>query len=292
MSNIVYRRADYHEANDRSEVLRLYREIFHMDMSEKYDHWFCDENRKTVGIVAVDEETGKLVGHWAYPHFEAVIAGRQVGFRHSMGLMTDAAYRGRGIAKAVFQALLQAFREEGDARFLIAFPNDVSYRIHIDPMGFVLKKDYHFITFPGGKSRVSYRRDDTACQDLPDAVPGGNHLLHSAEYMRWHYQDGAYEKWQSENGHVFIATRFMDKMDIVYWSGGATAEELSDFASFLYETRGVDRVSTWNTMASLDGYPAEERGHHMCIHYLDCTPAQREEIGGDWFYYMGDCDLY
>lgn len=45
-------------------------------------------------------------------------------------------------------------------------------------------------------------------------------------------------------------------------------------------------------MDFLDKYPAEERSHHMCIHYLDSTPTEREKIGGDWLFYMGDGDLY
>ena len=84
----------------------------------------------------------------------------------------------------------------------------------------------------------------------------------------------------------------MDKADILYWSKDAGEEELLDFAAFLYEKQGVERVTTWNTVPFLDAFPREDRNYHMCIHYLNCPPAEKADIQKDWFFCMGDCELF
>ena len=292
MSSIVYRRADYSAPDERAQILRLYREVFRMDFTVGYDMWFCNEARKAVGIVAVDAEDSRIVGHWASAHFEASIGEETMGYRQSLGTMTDAEYRGRGIAAALFQHLRQTVAEEGDARFIVGFPNEASYKLLLNQLGFVWKRDYHFVELPRGISRFQYQKENTVPKERIDMHPEKNCLLHTPEYMEWHYRGKEYDKWQSENGHIFISTRFMDKADIVYWSATVAEEELLDFAAFLYSSQNVERVTTWNSTAFLDAYPAEKRRYHMCIQYLDNPDAERKKIGGEWFFYMGDCDLY
>lgn len=292
MSSIVYRRADYSASDERAQILRLYREVFRMDFTMGYDMWFCKEARKAVGIVAVDAEDSRIVGHWASAHFEASIGEETMGYRQSLGTMTDAEYRGRGIAVTLFQHLRQAVVDEGDACFIVGFPNEASYKLLLNQLEFVWKRDYHFVVLPRGKNRCSYKEDDVFYKNSSESLSGRNHLVHSAEYMEWHYNGKEYNKWRSENGHIFISTRFMDKADIVYWSATVTEEELLDFAAFLYSSQNVERVTTWNSTAFLDTYPAEERNYHMCIQYLNSTSAEQKRISGEWFFYMGDCDLY
>lgn len=289
MSDIIYRLANYAAPDDQRQILGLYREVFHTDFTASYDMWFCDKRRKPIGIVAVETEGAQIVGHWASAYFEAMIAGDVVGFRQSLGVMTDAAYRNRGIAAALFRHLQQALE---DAHFIIGFPNESSYRLHIQRLDFVWKRDYHFVVLPRGCCRLQYQRSDSVCSDQANLFSGKNCLLHSTEYMEWHYQRENYEKWLSEKGHLFISVRYMDKADIVYWSPAVTQEDLLDFSAFLYANQSINRVTTWNSTAFLNAYPAEKRNYHMCIQYLNCTPAERKSIGQDWLYYMGDCDLY
>lgn len=292
MSHITYRRADYAAAADRKQILRLYRDVYHTDFTEGYNKWFRDQNRKAVGIVAVDEENGKIVAHWCHAHFESVVAGETVGIRHSLGTMTDVKYRGQGIATTLFKHLRQAAIEEKDAKFIIGFPNEASYRMLLERLNFVLLRDYHFVVLPRGETRFSYKEDSISYRNQRDFFPGKNHLVHSAEYMEWHYGGEGYHKWQSENEHTFISARFMDKADILYWDEDAEEEDLLDFAAFLYAVQDVKRVTTWNSAAFLDTYPAETRNYHMCIQYLDNPPAERDKISKEWFFYMGDCDLF
>lgn len=290
MSSITYRRADY--AVDREQILKLYCDVFHIDFTEGYDKWFCDQNRKAIGIVAVDGGKEKIVGHWCLARFEAVVAGQRVAFRQSLGTMTDAEYRGQGIAATLFKHLRQAVIKERDTQFVIGFPNEASYRMLVGQLDFVFLRDYHFVVLPRRENQFQYKEDHVSYREQRDFFPGKNYLLHSAEYMEWHYCGEGYDKWQSENGHTFISARFMDKADILYWSEAVTEEELLDFAAFLYTDKNVKRVTTWNSATFLDKYPAEARNYHMCIQCLDTSPADRDKICKDWFFYMGDCDLF
>lgn len=292
MSSIVYRRADYKAPGERAQILRLYSNVFHLDFTMSYDMWFCDEMRKAVGFVAVDAEDNKIVGHWASAHFDASVGGEIIGYRQSLGAMTDAEYRGRGIAAALFQHLRQTVIDGGDARFIVGFPNEASYKLHLNQLGFVWKRDYHFVVLPRGASRFQYQKENAVCKRPIDAIPGKNCLLHTPEYMEWHYQRQNYNIWLSEKGRLFVSVRFRDKADIVYWNCDTTEEELLDFSSFLYENQDINRVTTWNSTDFLDAFPREARNYHLCIQYLNSTPAERKRIGEDWFYCMGDCDLY
>lgn len=293
MNMITYRLVNYHQADDRRQVLKLYDQVFHMDFSGGYDKWYCREQRKTLGIAAVDEICGKIISHWALVGFDAVIHGREVLCRHLMGVMSDPEYRGKGIASNAFRSLREIVIDRKDTFFGISFPNDQAYSMEVNHLGYVPLRDYHFVVLPKGEAHGTYKLDEgILCEEQPDTLSGFNHLSHSKEYMLWRYQEKIYDKWRSENGHIFISTRFMDKADLLYWSGDASGEELLDFASFLYKTQGVERVTTWNTIPFLDMFPREARDYHMCINYFDRGPAEKEEIQREWFYYMGDCDLF
>lgn len=207
-----------------------------------------------------------------------------------MGLMVSPERRGAGIALRLYERLRRAVLEKGEASFIMGFPNDVSYKMHVERMDYELYRNYHLVTFPKGAGKGNYVLEEDISQETFQEVQA-NHLERPGEYMTWRYADKKYDKWRAENGHIFISTPFMDKADILYWSGDAGSGELLDFAAFLYAAQGVKRVTTWNTEAFLDALPREKRDYHMCLNYLDCGPVQREEIQREWFFYMEDCEL-
>ena len=76
---IAYRTIDYINHTDRDEIIRLYREIFHVDFTREYDFWYgADWAGKPVGVIAVDQETSRCVGHFTTLCFQAVIDEKQV----------------------------------------------------------------------------------------------------------------------------------------------------------------------------------------------------------------------
>ena len=287
MSECGYRPAEYARQADKRRLLELYREVFHVDFA--YDEWYC-EQRSPLGVVAVDEGSGEIIGHFGTLRFASEISKKPVPFRMSMGFMVLPEYRGKGIALQLYRSLRQEVLKRKDAAFIIGFPNDVSFKMHVGQMDYTLLRNYHFVRLPNGTHQHGYQLEESFFRE--EAQTEANRLEHSKEYMLWRYANKKYDKWRADHGRVFISTRFMDKADILYWSCGASKEELLDFAAFLYSTQGVKKVTTWNTAPFLDAFPGEERNYHMCLNYLDCGPALRRDIQRNWIFYMGDCELF
>ena len=291
-AEIVYCPAHYENPAIREQLLKLYRDIFRVEFSEGYRKYFLDWP-DFAGVVALESRTGEIAGHFAAARFHAVIAGELMPFRMSMGFMTSPNFRGRGIATQLYRNLRDEILRRNDAKFIIGFPNDVSYHMHTHGMDYVSLKDYRFTVLPksvpaGHYLPLSDFRGFRA-EETPDKR---NHLLYSAEYLSWRYRENQYEKWVSGEGRLFVSTRFRDKADILYWDLSASEEELLDFAAFLYERYAVSRVTTWNSAAFLNQYPAEERRYHMCVNCLNADSAEKESILGEWLFRMGDCELF
>lgn len=292
MNTILYRPINYAAEEDCRQIDRLYKDIFHLDFSVKSNIW-CQPQRTPLGILAINAASGEAVGHFSSSLFCAKIENSPMPFRISMGFMTDPAYRGQGIATKLYLHLRDAILAAQDAQFLIGFPNDTSYRMHVDRMEYSLYRDYHFVVLPRGPHRYTYKSyNGDFSEGRHGMTSPNNRVEHSASYMNWRYQNPDYNRWQSETGHLFITVRFQNKIDILYWSEGALLEELLDFASFLYETESVEKVTTWNSLDALNAYPKEARAYHMCINYLTCSAAEKQAIQHKWLFWMGDCELF
>lgn len=292
MNTILYRPIHYAAEDDRRQIDALYQKVFHLNFSIKSNIW-SQPARNPLGILATDADTGAAVGHFTSSAFRAKIGNAIIPFRISMGFMTDAAYRGQGIAAQLYFHLRNAILEAQDAQFIIGFPNDVSYHMHLNRMEYDLHRDYQFVVLPRGDSIHSYKK---YTGDFSETCFGSssqnNQLEHSASYMNWRYQNPNYDRWQSESGHIFITVKFQHKIDILYWSEAVSPEELFDFSSFLYHTTDADKVTTWNSLDALNAYPKERRNYHMCINYLICSPAEKQAIQNNWLFWMGDCELF
>ena len=293
---ITYRPIDYDNHTDKEEILRMYREIFHVEFAADYAFWFESRHAGApIGVLAVDDACGRVVGHFTTVRFRAVIAGSPQPFRMSMGFMTDPAYRGQGIATQLYRELKKYVTEAEDPTcFIIGFPNENSVHMHISRMEYEEYRTFHFVELPGRPEGVPAR---TFVPAEGFAGTGGgaadcNRMDHTEDFLRFRFSNSRYERYVSESGALFICTRFRDKVDIVYWSDLENEEELLAFAGFLHERDGVERVTTWNSLPYLDRYPGEERSYHMCINTLDCDAAHRERVLGPWVFLMGDCELF
>ncbi|MDR2487474.1 MAG: GNAT family N-acetyltransferase, partial [Clostridiales Family XIII bacterium] len=178
-------------------------------------------------MVALDGED--IVGHFGTMSVCASVGGALQRGRISMGFMVDGICRGRGVASGLSDALFEALSAAGQDRFVIGFPNDVSFHMHTARMEYTPIRDYRFVTLPRGRAAQRYEpiSGDAFTGFLPGGVSGGfvdsvgaNHLCHDAAYLSWRYGADAYQKYRSASGGLFVATRYADKADILYWRGG------------------------------------------------------------------------
>lgn len=291
---IIYRKAIYRSTYDKNEIERLYREIFNVDISPEYDLWFSDSQYgKTIGVIAIDGETEKVIGHFAAVPILANINGESVCFRMSMGFMTDINYRGKGIAIKLYENLKREILLDGKTAFVIGFPNDVSVNMHLSKMEYVLFRDFQFVVIPRRKFTKTYRRIiiDDVCSGKPEKCTV-NKIIHDKKYLKWRFSDSKYDIYLSENGKIFICTKFNKKIDLVYWDESVSEKELLDFAGYMYESEHIVSVETWNSMEFLNNYPKRERKYHMCINYLNLDKERKKYINQNWKFYMGDCEVF
>lgn len=293
---IKYRKIDYKEHSDRDAILEMYQNVFHIDASQQYEFLYCGSHfTNPLGVVAYDDENGRMVGHFTTVSIRAIINGAEQNFRMSMGFMTDPEYRGRGIATNLYYELKKLVMEEpGGAMFIIGFPNENSVHMHISRMEYEEYRTFHFVELPAGETadNVAFTEADHVAQGGSRLQEGYNQLCHDDAFLNSRYADSKYEKYISGKGNEYICTRFRDKFDILYWSDPADEAELLAFANHLHQKEGVRRVTTWNTTDYLDKFPGEDRSYHMCINYLGCGDAERAMISQPWLFYMGDCELF
>ncbi|MCL2493502.1 MAG: GNAT family N-acetyltransferase [Clostridiales bacterium] len=292
--SIVYRKANYESADELIHIGALYKKIFQADMRDSLAYWYGDNPAGSpYGIVAMDGD--RMAGHFGTMSVCALVGGRTKKGRISMGFMVDDDYRGQGVAGKLSEALFSELRIIGEDAFVIGFPNDVSYKMHVERMGYELIRHYRFADFPGGSAKGGFKKlsaGEFAALRTKGDSPLRPHILHGAEFLKWRYSGVKYDKYLSDKRDLFISTRFRDKADILYWTESAQAADVLDFAAFLHGQDGTERVCSWNTYGWLDEYPQEDRRYHMTMNILTDDPAERSALKGDWVFYMGDCELF
>jgi predicted N-acetyltransferase YhbS len=284
-ADISFRMAEYGRPSEALAICDLYRRVFGVNMEDGLGFWYAENPAGgPYGIVACDGD--KVVGHFGTMSIRAMVEGASAKGRLSMGFMVDPEYRGRSIAAGLSDALFSDLRGLGEGGFVIGFPNDVSYRMHVERMGYEPLRDFSFVTLPRDPSAsAAYNREaEPAC--------GHNSIVHDEAFLAWRYADPKYEKRLAEDGSLYVCTRFADKMDILYWTPGAPKEAVLSFAARLYERDGVTRVCTWNTYGWLNQYPRDERRYHMTLRPLTDDANGRDSLMRDWIFYMGDCELF
>ncbi len=293
---IYYRSIDYKYHGDRDRILAMYQKIFNVDASGEYDFLYKSSHFSSpLGVVAIDDDNGSMVGHFTSVSVRASIAGNDNAFRISMGFMTDPDYRGRGIATNLYHELKKVILNAGEnGCFIIGFPNDNSFKMHVDRMEYSQYRPFQFVDLPNEQvTDVSFTKVDSFETDGDVKLSGiVNHVCHDVRFLNSRYESAKYEKYLSDTGNLYICTQFRDKVDILFWSDYLNERELLAFAHLLHQRDGVNRVTTWNSVDYLNNYPREDREYHMCINYLKNDSEQIKNIDRPWVFYMGDCELF
>ncbi|MDR2457254.1 MAG: GNAT family N-acetyltransferase [Clostridiales Family XIII bacterium] len=153
--NIAYRIADYQNAKELRKIAALYLKVFNINIIENLKFWFSDSPfGEPFGIIALYEE--EIIGHFGTAKLNADIRGEILSGRISMGFMVDSDYRGQGIAGNLSEKLFEKLRKQGKDNFVIGFANDVSYKMHIESMGYELIRNYAFVEFPKSEN-IKYK---------------------------------------------------------------------------------------------------------------------------------------
>jgi len=292
--SIKYKCIDYSDENDLVQVKYLYKKIFKVLDENKIMYWLSENHAgKPIGILAIDETINKCVGHFGTMAIQSIIGGEKVQGRNSMGFMVDGEYRGNRIATTISDLLFQNVFKDEACKYVIGFPNDVSYKMHLEHMGYRSVRDYNFVEINSNdKHKNIYTQKNVVDLTEHNVEIEHNTLNHDDDYLKWRYRDPKYLIYESDKRNLFITTEFNNKADILYWSTTVTEEELIDFACFIKKEISAERVCTWNTYKWMDDYPKEGRKYHFCINMNIYDDKYSDDIMKPWLFYMGDCELF
>ncbi|MDR2457054.1 MAG: GNAT family N-acetyltransferase [Clostridiales Family XIII bacterium] len=286
--NIIYRIADYQNTKELRKIAALYLKVFNIDIIENLKFWFSNSPfGKPFGIVALYKE--EIIGHFGTAKLNANIGGEVLDGRISMGFMVDSDYRGQGIAGNLSKQLFDRLRKQGKDNFVIGFANDVSYKMHVESMGYELIRNYTFVKLLKGEN-IKYEYNIVDKFKSAERKISENTIDHNDEWLNWRYGNPKYKKYISDNGNYFVITKFRNKIDVLYWSEIAKKDELLDFVNFIYKTEEIALVSSWNTFDYLNEFKKEDRNYHFTMNIL--AKEKEELLKSDWFFYMGDCELF
>ncbi|MDF2656925.1 MAG: family N-acetyltransferase [Bacillota bacterium] len=286
----------YHYDNYKinHSIQELYRDVFRFDMKDEF-HWRFLENPKGKAMAVVVTLEHELIGHSAAMPIELIIRGNKVDAVISMGTMIHSGYTGHKIGSTMLQALHQYLYGSKYSLFL-GFPNDNSFSMFTNKLGWVHVKDYNFIRFldNGLKPVNCYELTDVSSLALNlEPVSTDISLNRDPEYLTWRYKDKRYEIYKSIEDKYFVITKFQEKYDIVYWSANVKEDDVRDFAQFLYSTGKGSIVSTWNSIPFSDrDTEAGQRRYHFCIKKLKEDLTDDVLNDKEWMWLMGDSELF
>ena len=175
----------------------------------------------------------KIVGHFAAVMLLVSINGQVYNFRMSMGFMTDACYRGNGIATNLYKKLKQEIIAEGKALFIIGFPNDVSVKMHLTKMEYSLCREFQFVKLPYKKQSRKFRKINIEEIGNKKIIRHPyNMVVHDSEYIKWRFNSQKYTSYVSDDKKYFICTKFKNKVDLLYWDSTVDEKDILELAGF------------------------------------------------------------
>lgn len=289
--DVRYEIYDYSAEEINRQVVELYWKVFNVNKGKSLGTFFLPNPAgKPIGIIATNDR-GRIVGHFATMSIPVMIQGETASGRISMGFMVDPECRGMKIASNLSNNLFEALQKEGKTDFVIGFPNDNSFHMHITRMGYKHIRDFQMVTVPSRKKTVK-----KSCFRQIDNIKGNkqtierNAIVHDEKFLNWRFHEKKYLKFQSKDGNFFVCNKYRECIQILYWSEQVVPEQCLEFADYIYNSFGVEEVRTWNFLDWLDAFPMQERKFHFCIHNL------KEGLEGlllePWIFYPGDCELF
>lgn len=293
---MIYSIYHYDNALINQDIQRLYRDIFHVEMEDEFQWRFIQNPQgKAISVIARFQPDGVVAGHFSAMPCRVNLRGNKIDALISMGMMVSNQYAGQGIGTVMSDYLFRHL--EGDKYdLIIGFPNENSFHMHINKMGYIHVRDYHFVTFSNqhNKNRQYYT-------ELPsgfniEEAPGDNKMFsldREPKYLKWRYGREKYTAFISDREEVFIITRFQDKIDIVYWTPTATVQDIRDFADFVYHNFKAQAVAAWDTLNFRSKEcTVDPRKYHFCIKKLKKDLPEEILNGNEWIWLMGDSELF
>ena len=125
---------DFRPGEDDAAVRELWERVFGVARGGQTVEWLFRSGPAGPSPRSVVEADGRIVAHAGAAAIRFRLSGEDVRGAYSVGAMTDAAYRGRGLWARMGQHLYARLEREGFA-FVAGFSNAASHRLMTGPLG-------------------------------------------------------------------------------------------------------------------------------------------------------------
>ena len=315
----------YDNQRDEEKIIELWQTVFNNEMPLSLWRWKYLEAPYETAILICENSRGMPVVLYGGVPYKSTCCGKEVSMIHLADIMSHPDYRGSGLFIHTANAYFDCFGGMNKTIVMYGFPGKYHFYIgkkylQYSPLGrgvVFLKAKVKTIKLKQGL--ISGRIDlcpapdncfDRIWQQTLKSYPLS--VIRDSAYMAWryfHHPEKTYEVWRfrtrfNKEWQAFMVIRIKDKKAVVVDILAPDSEKLfhdflGNIAAMLID-RGIQGIETWIP-----------EGHFLAAFFLCCGfKKKREPIGiiptirlfdetldmnwaGTNFYYtMGDCDLF
>ena len=313
---------DYKQG-DEVHILELFKATYGKSLSKDYWDWRFLKNPEGKVMIKLMWDGGKLVGNYAVSPVTLTYENTKILSALSMTTMTHPDYTGKGIFKELAEALYQEEQRKSGLKVVWGFPNSNSH------YGFIKNLAWKNIEqIPVFSIEVTKIKESTfSLVEVTDKITE-KHVITESElnssysvkadrslnYINWRYFAHPANKYHlfsvETNGQMFYAITklfpsFQEKdkseVDILELSFPPDNELLLQLINAIkkyYAKHDLVRLNLWLPLNDVKHIQLEKIGftNSLPVTYFGCrvfdNNLKTSELSQNWFYSLGDSDIY
>lgn len=305
-----------YQLGDEKKILKLFEVSFGKKMSIPYWKWrFLDNPYLDNPMIYLMWENDRLIGHYAVSPNKIVIENKEYLSALSMTTMTHPEYSGKGIFTQLASELYNNESKINDLSIVWGFPNNNSHR------GFLKNLNWKNVTlipaFSLDISRFRFRDKVPVCEfkkvdnfsefsinaykDYQKDYPVK--MAKNKSFFQWRYinnPNNDYIILEDSSKLAFMVIKiFNTEIDIVEWAipnDFSQAKNAINSILHLFPDKNLSKINLWLPLNDNRHLDLEKIGFHYSepITYLGFTQLSNKvkEVSTNWFFQMGDSDVY
>ena len=242
----------------REQILELFEKCFSRPLQEKFWDWAYLNNPSGKPIVAIAEEHGEMVGHYAMIPMPFLLDNRHITGYLSMTTMVRPDFQGKGLFKLLAKEVYQ--NREKDS-FVYGFPNSNSIEGFKKHLGWNISTEYSLIKIA---SRDLLESSFSAVQS---AKLGCRLDLDNSAFLRWRISKPI-TSYQVEGR--FIYKNYDDSVDLVSFDFNLDKELILKFPTVCILTSDVELIKR---ATCVKNYPYGSRTFSTKENFISPSPT-------------------
>ena len=306
---------------DEIAIIELFEITFKQKMSLEQWNWRFTNNPAGKHWIKLMWQEDQLIGHYAVSPLIMEIDGKEVITAHSLATMTHPEHGGKGIFKALSNALYEDIENKYECKAIWGFPNNNSHYGFVNSLGW---KDIGVIHTLGMLfQNVIQNTEDFVIEEFQffslihiEYIDKNIHsypvkVKRSAAYLNWRYTEKPsviYKKFFGQIEHVnyLAVTKIYPSNKPDVWDLNIVELYLDDYKIFkqlitsignLYNLN-FDRVIIWKNLYNRDHIQLEKIGYVLTHPQTYLSARVHADLDHqfremkNWYFSIGDSDVF